>query len=111
MRSTAEMQQAIERLFTEWRALPGPESTFEIVAVCDRERDRYVLLEAGWDGKERVHSLLADLEIRDGKVWVQADNTDRPFADALVRLGIPHRQIVLGFRSPERRAVSDFAAA
>lgn len=111
MRSPAEMRQAIDHLFAEWRTLPGPESNFEIVAVCDREQDRYVLLEAGWDGKERVHSLLADLEIKGGKVWVQADNTDRPFADALVRLGIPHRQIVLGFRSPARRAASDFAAA
>ncbi|WP_395089595.1 element excision factor XisI family protein [Armatimonas sp.] len=58
-----------------------------------------------------IHGLLADLEIRDGKIGVQADNTDRPVAEQLLRLGIPPEQIVLGFRSPQRRAASEFAVA
>ena len=77
--------------------------------MCDREQNRYLLLEEGWEGKKRVHGVLADLEIKDGKVWIQADNTDRPLAEELLRLGISREQIVLGFRSPQRRAASDFA--
>ncbi len=109
MAALEELRQAIETVFASWHNLPGPEASFQIISVSDREKDRYLLLEEGWEGKKRVHGVLADLEIRDGKVWIQADNTDRPFAEELLRLGIPREQIVLGFRSPERRAASDFA--
>jgi hypothetical protein len=111
MATLEELQRAIETIFVSWRELPGPEASFQIVSVCDREQNRYLLLEEGWEGKKRVHGVLADLEIREGKVWIQADNTDRPFAEELLRLGIPREQIVLGFRSPQRRANSEFAAA
>jgi hypothetical protein len=105
------LHEAIEKVLAHWQELPGPEASFRIVSVVDREHDRYVLLEEGWEGKKRVHGLLADLEIRDEKIWVQADNTDRPIAEELLQLGIPREQIVLAFHSPERRSILGFAAA
>lgn len=111
MATLDELHRAIEKVFASWRELPSPEASFQIVSVCDREQNRYLLREEGWEGRKRVHGVLADLEIKDGKVWIQADNTDRPLAEELLRLGIPREQIVLGFRSPERRAASEFAAA
>jgi hypothetical protein len=111
MATLEELRQAIEKVFAAWHELPGPEAAFAIIPVSDRQQDRYLLLEEGWEGRKRIHGLLADLEIRDGKIWVQADNTDRPLAEQLLRHGIPREQIVLGFRSPERRAASEFAVA
>ena len=111
MATLEELRQAIEDVLATWQNLPGPEADFTIIPVSDRQQDRYLLLEEGWEGRKRIHGLLADLEIRGGKIWVQADNTDRPLAEQLLRLGIPREQIVLGFRSPNRRVASEFAVA
>lgn len=111
MATLEEPRQAVENVLSTWQNLPGPEADFTIVPVSDRQKGCYLLLEEGWEGRKRIHGLLADLEIRDGKIGVQADNTDRPVAEQLLRLGIPPEQIVLGFRSPQRRAASEFAVA
>lgn len=111
MATLEELRQAIATVFAVWHELPGPEATFAIIPIADHQKDRYLLLEEGWEGHKRIHGLLADLEIRDGKIWVQADNTDHPLAEQLVRYGIPREQIALGFRSPERRVASEFSVA
>ena len=53
-------------------------------AVVDREHDHYELLHVGWDGPRRVHGSVFHIDIRDGKIWVQYDGTDRPVAEELL---------------------------
>lgn len=75
----------------------------EVDAVLDTERDNYLLTITGWDGGQRVREDVFYLRIRDGKIWVEEDNTDRPIADQLLRLGVPMEDIVLGFHPPDVR--------
>lgn len=65
----------------------------------------------GWDGDRRIHHLVIHLEIINGKVWVQADNTDLAIASELVRAGIPKNDIVLGFHPADVRPYTEYAAA
>jgi hypothetical protein len=58
-----------------------------------------------------VLHITVSLEIINGKVWIQADNTDAVFARKLEEEGIPKSDIVLGFRSPEMRPYTEYAAA
>jgi hypothetical protein len=43
------------------------------------------------------------IDIIDGQVWIQANNTDRLIAEELVAAGIPPEAIVLGLQPPEVR--------
>jgi hypothetical protein len=111
MASVEQLREAIAQVFQEWRDWPGPQAKFEIVWAMDTNADRYLLLDIGWDGYKRIHGLLAHLEIRDGKIWIQDDSTEEGIATDLLAKGVPKDQIVLGFQHPERRQFSEFAMA
>lgn len=84
---------------------------FQNEAVFDRDRDRYLIMSAGWDGYRRVHGCLIHLDIIDGKVWVQRDGTEDGIALELVQAGIPKEDIVLAFHEPAARKHTGFAVA
>ncbi len=80
--------------------------------VIDRERDEYMVVTMGWEEKfRRVHGCLVHVEIRGDKVWIQTDGTENGIASDLVEAGIPRENIVLGYKTIERRQMTGFAAA
>ena len=104
-------RQIITGLLTRLPAVPNIEQGIQDRTVFDRNNDSYAVITEGWDGEERVHHIVAHLEIINGKVWIQADNTDIVIARELETSGIPKSDIVLGFRSPSVRALSEYATA
>lgn len=94
-----------------YASIPYSHGEIRSEVVCDREHDRYVLLEAGWDRGLRVHGALIHIDIIDAKLWIQHDGTERGIADELVKAGVPKDRIVLGFRPPKLRPFTDYAAA
>jgi hypothetical protein len=109
MESLESLRLAISKAFAEWKAWPGPGAKFTIVGVEDHQNDEYALITQGWDGYKRIHSLLAHLEIRNGKIWIQEDHSEEGLATDLLAQGVSKEQIVLGFQHPERRQFSEFA--
>jgi hypothetical protein len=79
--------------------------------LFDREHDSYALLMIGFGRARRIHTCLVHLEIINGKIWLQADNTDFEIAKDLERAGIRKDEIVLGFHEPNVRPYTDYAAA
>src|SRR5262252_1134060 len=104
-------RQIITNLLTRLAAVPNIEQGIQDRTVFDRDNDSYAVIAERWDGEERVHNIVAHLEIINGKVWIQADNTDIVIARELETSGIPKSDIVLGFRSPPVRALPERAAA
>jgi XisI protein len=104
-------RDAVMSVLQVWEQRPGPESSLQFEAVFDRDRDRYLLVTVGWDGHHHVHSTLAHIEMIGDKVWVQHDQTERGLAPDLVAAGVPADRIVLGFKSPARRAVTGYAVS
>jgi hypothetical protein len=79
--------------------------------LFDRKADSYGIIEIGWDDYHRVHQFIIHVEIINGKVWVQADNTDLNITKELECAGIPKSSIVLGFHSPSVRPYTEYAVA
>ena len=46
---------------------------------------------------------MIHIDIIDGQVWIQANNTDRLIAEELVAAGIPAKSIVLGLQPSDVR--------
>ncbi len=107
----SKYRRIIEELLTKWASIPNLEQGIRDRTVFDEKNDRYVVISEGWDRGERIHYVVADLEIINGKVWIQADNTDIVIARELESQGIPKSDIVLGFRPAAVRAESEYAAA
>jgi hypothetical protein len=101
----------VEKVLTPYTAIPYAHGELACEAVFDRARGRFVLMTVGWDQEGRVHFPLVHIDLIAGKIWIQADNTDAVIASQLVEAGIPKDHIVLGFRSPEVRQLTEFAVA
>lgn len=104
-------RQAVEQVLSVYTRIPYARGDLSCEALFDREHDRYALFTLGWDAGKRVHFLLAHVDIRGGKIWIEKDNTEDGIATELVQAGIPKSQIVLAFRSPEMRKHTEYAVA
>ncbi|MEG4532628.1 element excision factor XisI family protein [Microcoleus sp. D2_18a_D3] len=60
------------------------------------ENDRYMLINIGWFNEQRIHYCVIHIDIIDGQVWIQANNTDRLIAEELQREFLPN-QLFWGF--------------
>jgi hypothetical protein len=104
-------EKAIENALKEYAEIPYAHGAIACEVVADKQRRRYLLMSMGWDGGQRIHSCLAHIEIIDGKIWIQSDNTEEGIATDLERAGISKDEIVLGFRQPEDRPFTGYAVA
>jgi len=82
----------------------------EAELIFDQSKDHYELMYSGWQGIHRVHGCVIHIDIRGDKVWIQYDGTEEGVAEDLVAAGIPRDRIVLGFKHPEVRPLTDYAA-
>jgi hypothetical protein len=109
---TAESdRQLIETILIDYAKVPYSHGDFHLQTIFDRDGDHYLLLLVGWEGIRRVHGCLVHVDIINQKFWIQRDGTERGIAASLLEAGVPKDRIVLAFRSPEKRRMTDFAVA
>lgn len=88
-------------------------SGIETSVITDAEHNQYGLRRVGWQAGtgQRVSNTVFFARIKDGKVWIEEDNTDLCLADELIKAGVPKDDIVLAFQPPELRHLTEFAVA
>ena len=59
------------------------------------------MLHVGWRGNKRDFGCILHVEIKDGRIWIQHDGTEKGLANQLVEMGVPKQDIVLAFHEPE----------
>jgi hypothetical protein len=106
-------QETIKQILRERQLLACPSlpAGLEVTCLCDDVSGQYALLTVGWMQRERVCGATLLLRIKNGQIWIEADETDAPVAEDLVHAGVSPHDIVLGFQPPEMRAQTAFAAA
>jgi hypothetical protein len=111
MDSLSNYRDAIERVLSVYTRIPYAYGDLHCEALFDRKHDRYALITVGWHQGKRAHFVLVHIDIIDGKVWIQKDNTEDGVAPELVQAGVPKSHIVLAFRPPEVRKHTEYAVA
>jgi XisI protein len=104
-------RQCLRQFLTDYANARSGEAGMEIQLIFDTEHDHYLLLRAGWDQKRRVHSCIFHFDIKEGKIWLQENNTDIDVGDELEAMGISKQEIVVGFHYPSLRQHSQYAAS
>jgi hypothetical protein len=89
--------------------IPYSYGVIECKTVFDSENDSYLLITLGWDGVKRIHGCLVHLDIIDGKIWVQRDDTEDGVTYELEAAGITKDKIVLGFHPQNVRQHTGYA--
>ena len=103
MDSLNNYRQLVKQLLTEYAEIPVFDSGTKNKIIFDLENDRYMLINIGWFNEQRIHHCVIHIDIIDGQVWIQANNTDRLIAEELAAAGIPAKSIVLGLQPPDVR--------
>jgi hypothetical protein len=75
----------------------------------DDEHKSYMLLKIDWQNKKYIHRSPIHMEVIDGKIWIQHDDTEEGVATDLLKAGVPKKDIVLGFHHPKVRPHTGFA--
>ncbi len=102
---TKVLQDYAER----WNANSKNAPQYEV--LVDKENRHFQLQAIGWADGRFVHSIPFYFEIKNGKIWLQINNTDILVTDELIEQGIEKSDIVLGFQPEYRRPFTGFAVA
>ncbi|HEY9804409.1 MAG TPA: XisI protein [Leptolyngbyaceae cyanobacterium] len=102
-------RRIIAEVLIPYTKIPYSHGNIECKAVFDRENDSYLLITLDWDDVKRIHGCLVHLDIIDGKIWVQTDDTEDGVTYELVAAGVPKDKIVLGFHPLNVRQHTGYA--
>ncbi len=86
-----------ERVLAAYAEYPCAAAGVETRLLFDRERNQYALVTLGWEGVHHHYSVVAHLEIVNGKIRIQEDNTEEGIAADLEAAGVPKDRIVWAF--------------
>jgi hypothetical protein len=76
--------------------------------LFDDERGGYLVLDIGWNQDKYLHATPIHINLIEGKIWIQYDDTEEGVATDLLAAGVPNEDIVLGFRHPKVRQYTEF---
>jgi hypothetical protein len=83
-------QIAIQKVFDDYINFLGQTEDIRLEAVIDKDHDRYLLVEVGWQNVRRIYGTLLHIDIINNKLWIQQDGTEAGIADDLIAFGIPN---------------------
>jgi hypothetical protein len=106
-----KLRGCVEGVLIQYTKIPYSHGDFQSTAIFDQTRDRYLLMNVGWDDGMRVHDYLVRIDIINGKLWIQRDGTEHGIAKELLGAGVTKDRIVLAFRPPEVRPLTEYAVA
>ncbi len=105
----AKYRTIIKEILGHYASYKPSHGEIEMQFLSDTEHDHYQVLGVGWDQKTRVYGCSMHLDIKNGKIWIQINNTELDIGQALVGKGVPKEDIVIGFQPVYIRQVSGYA--
>lgn len=111
MERLEQYRQAIRSLLQNYAAEMNQDDQLETQVIFDREHDHYQLVSLGWQGQRRFYSCLMHLDIKNGKVWIQRNQTDQLIAQKLAAMGVAREDIVLGLQPAYARPDTGYGVA
>ncbi len=104
-------REILQKILSEYARIPYSHGEIQQEAVFDTKGDHYLLVNTGWDRGRRIHGCIVHVDIINGEIWIQRDGTEYGIARELVDAGVPKDKIVLAWKSPERRKLTEFAVS
>ena len=104
-----QYRNILHQLLSENALLMNKPEQITSNVIVSEDRNHFMVINEGWEGKRRIHSLVFHAEIRSGKLWIHHDGIDSGITEDLVAAGIPKDYIVLAFHSPKIRLHTEYA--
>jgi len=108
---TTQYRAIVEKVLQDYANFLNQDEQVQQELIFDHHHDRYLLVETGWQNSDRIYGTFIHIDIIHGKLWIQHDGTEDGIAYELETSGIPKDHIVLAFKSPERRKLTEYAVS
>lgn len=109
MATVRDYAELIKHVLREHAQLKPSYEGIAVELICDDTQGHYEIMLAGWVGDRRVHGSALHIDLRDGKIWIQHDGTERGVATEFMEAGVPPTDLVLAFHAPDDRKHTPFA--
>lgn len=109
MATVIDYRTCVQDLLQEYANLRSSSPGTETQVVFDTQHDHYQLVNVGWHNNHRIYGCILHLDVKSDKIWIQHNMTEHDIAQDLVERGIPKKNIVIGFHSPDRRQFTEYA--
>lgn len=106
MDTSTTYRDIVEQTILQYAQLRPSHGDIRLDVVFDEVRDRYALMQAGWDRGRRVRGNLIYATLHKGMVYIEYDGIEHGITDDLIARGVPEDRIVLAFL-PDAPTVAD----
>ena len=103
--STEFYKRCVKQLLTGYESLTTGDSRIEL--IFDDERMRYMAVWVGWQKYRRIHQCAVHIDICNGQILIQWNDTEDLIDEMLTDMGIPKTAICLAMIPPNIRAYTD----
>lgn len=94
-------RQCVKKFLASYESLKTNDSQIEL--IFDDVRMRYMAVWVGWQKHKRIHECAVHIDISDGDVVIQRNDTEDMLDEELVKMGIPKSRIRSEIIPPEAR--------
>lgn len=109
MEKLTRYSEIIQNLLLDYSQNKPAFGDIEVQTIFDTVRHHYQVVYIGWKNQTLIHTCPIHLDIKNDKIWLQWNGTERDFAEELVVLGVQKEDIVLGFQAPSMRKFTEYA--
>jgi XisI protein len=106
-----QYRKLVKSLISDYANSDISNDKVEVQLLLDADRDHYQWMNVGWQGSDRIYRCVMHFDIKDGKIWLQQNLTDRYPAEELINMGVPKEDIILGLQMPSKRLYTDYGVA
>lgn len=105
-------RQLLQSIVKRHAAFQPANGQIQTIAVCDKEADEYLVIDTGWNEKDRrIHDVVLHFRLQDGKIVVEHDGTDAEVVRELIKNGVRQSDIILAFNHAPYQRLTDLIAA
>ncbi|MCT7988380.1 XisI protein [Laspinema olomoucense] len=105
MDTSQTYRDIVKQVILGYAQLKPSHGDIRLDPVFDETRDRYALMQVGWDRGRRVRGNLIYVVLQDGCVYIEYDGMERSITEDLMNQGIPPNKIVLAFLSDTEKVL------
>jgi hypothetical protein len=104
-----ELENLVIDVLGEYRDYLNRGNGTPVQLIIDRDSKHYQLVMIGWESQKRHFGVLVHLCIKNGKVNLEYNGTEENFLAQLEERGAQKLELVVAFRSPLLRSMTEYA--